>query len=330
MMRAAEIHAQLGSTWPCILAQLGIPESALRNRHGPCPACGGKDRFRFDNKRGRGDYICGQCGAGDGFKLLERVHGWAFNEARTRVMDVAGLRPRSSDAVPIRMRAADDRRDEKPAAIPSDRVLRLRRDRCAVANCDDAVDYLASRHLWPLPDGCTLSAHATVEYWDAGQRMGRHPALVADVCDVTGELVTCHVTYLQHGRKLATHEPRKLLSPMTSREGCAVRLLPATDVLGIAEGIETALSAAAIDGLPVWAALNTSLLAKFEPPSGVVRLCVYADRDEAGLVAALRLMERLQGRTRLEIRIPTPPAKDWNDALISRNSRDRGEGPNDE
>jgi putative DNA primase/helicase len=101
--------------------------------------------------------------------------------------------------------------------------------------------------------------------------------------------------------------------------------MPATDVLGIAEGIETALSAAAIDGLPVWAALNTSLLARFEPPPGVARLRIYADRDEAGLAAACRLMERLQGRMRLE-RIPTALAKDWSDVLIKQNSRRRGEG----
>jgi putative DNA primase/helicase len=129
-----------------------------------------------------------------------------------------------------------------------------------------------------------------------------------------------------YGQKLTTHEPRKLLSPMAGREGCAVRLMPCGDVLGIAEGIETALSAAMIDDVPVWAALNTSLLAKFEPPPGVVRLRVYADRDEAGLASALRIVERLQGRTQLEIRIPTAPAKDWNDTLISRNARNSGEG----
>ena len=328
MMRAADIHAHLGSSWPAVLAQLGIPETALRNKHGPCPACGGKDRFRFDNKRGRGDYICGQCGAGDGFKLLERVHGWPFNEARKRVMEAAGLRTRSGDWAPVPV-SAPGYCDERPAS-PSDRVRRLRRDRCAVGNCNDAIDYLASRHLWPLPEGCTLSAHATVEYWDEGNRVGRYPALIADVCDLAGELVTCHVTYLQQGLKLASHEPRKLLSPMTGREGCAVRLMPASDVLGIAEGIETALSAAMIDGLPVWAALNTSILAKFEPPSGVVRLRIYADRDEAGLVAAVRLMERLQGRTRLDVRIPTAPAKDWNDVLITRNSRNSRDGLNHE
>ena len=315
VIQAAEIHARIGSAWPQILAQLGVPESALRNRHGPCPACGGKDRFRFDNKRGRGDYICGQCGAGDGFRRLERVHGWHFAEARKRVIEAAGLGAAAVAPIAVTARPSPD-----VPGVPSDRVRRLRRDLCAIENCNDAVGYLASRGLWPLPAGCLLRAHATVEYWDDGKRVGRHPALVADVVDAAGELVTVHVTYLQNGQKLVGHEPRKILSPMTSRVGCAVRLLPATNVLGIAEGIETALSAALLDGVPTWAAMNTSLLSKFEPPPGVARLVIYADRDEAGLTAACRLMERLQGRMRLEVRIPPAPAKDFNHVLISRGS----------
>jgi putative DNA primase/helicase len=61
MITAAEIHERLGSAWPQVLARLGLPESALRNRHGPCPvpSCGGKDRFRFDNKRKRGTTSAG-------------------------------------------------------------------------------------------------------------------------------------------------------------------------------------------------------------------------------------------------------------------------------
>ncbi len=327
MIRADEIHARLGSSWPQILVQLGIPEASLRNKHGPCPACGGKDRFRFDNKGDRGTYICGQCGAGDGFGLLERVYGWTFAEARKRVIDAAGL---SDGGISAPLRSVTRPAEACTVARPPDRVLRLRRDRCAIENCVDAMAYLASRGLWPLPPGCTLKAHATVEYWHDGRRVGRYPALVGDVMDITGEIVTCHVTYLQGGKKLEQHEPRKILSPMTGREGCAVRLMPAADILGIAEGIETSLSAATLDGVPVWAALNASLLSRFEPPPGVERLRVYADRDEAGLSAALKLVERLQGRIRVEIRIPSAPAKDWNDVLAANNSRLGGKGPSHE
>jgi putative DNA primase/helicase len=335
-MNSAEIHARLADTWPSILAQLGVPEEYRRvkigncEKHGPCPGCAGTDRYFFDNKHHRGDYFCRGCGPGDGFKLLELVYGWKFAEARKRVMKAAGLqggmeplalraaRPAAADVAPIDM------------AMPTERVLRLRRDRCAIEDCADAITYLGSRALWPLPPSCALKAHATVEYLHEGRRVGRYPAIVADVVDIAGELVTCHTTYLHGGKKLDGYEPRKILSPMTAREGCVMRLMPEAPVMGIAEGIETALSAAELDVIPVWAALNTSLLARFEPPHGVTTLRVYVDRDEAGLTAALRLLERLQGRVRVENHIPPAPFKDWNDVLIARNSRTNGKGPSHE
>src|SRR6266404_3416894 len=187
MIRADEIHARLGDSWPQILIQLGIPQAALCNRHGPCPACGGKDRFRFDNKWGRGDWFCNHCGdsgghgpgAGNGFDLLMRVRGWTFTEARRRVIEAAGFAqtngaaPQQHAPLPPVLREFDH-----PVVMPRDWVLRLRRECCPVVNCDDAVDYLASRDLWPLPTGCTLRAHATVEYRDQGTRIGRYPALL--------------------------------------------------------------------------------------------------------------------------------------------------------
>lgn len=317
-LRAVDIHARIAS-WPGVLAQLGVPENYLRKKHGPCPGCGGKDRYFFDNKFGHGNFFCRNCHpkGGDGFELLQLVFRWSFSEAREQVIDAAGLSDRDVSAAP---RVAMPVRESNPPPIATapDRVHRLRRDRCAIENCDDAVDYLAARALWPLPKDCALKAHSTVEYFQDGRRVGRHPAIVADVVDLTGDLVTCHVTYLQGGRKLEGYEPRKILSAMTEREGCAVRLTPAGDVLGIAEGIETALSAAKMDDVPVWAALNTSLLSRFEPPPNVIRLRIYADRDEAGLSAALRLFERLQGRIRVEVCIPTAPAKDFNDVLVAK------------
>lgn len=323
MISAADIHARID--WPAVLMQLGIPENALRSKHGPCPGCAGKDRFTFNHKkRGHGSFYCnGLPGGGDGFKLLEHVYGWTFAEARKRVIEAAGLARATSGPISVPTPHA---RATEAIASPSARVMRLRRNRCAIENCDDAVDYLASRYLWPLPPSCTLSAHASLDYWQDGRNVGRYSALLADVTDQAGELVTVHATYLQGGKKLAGYDPRKIFSPMTGREGCAVRLMPATHALGIAEGIETALSAAVLDAVPVWAALNTSLLSKFEPPPGVLRLRVYADRDEAGLTAALKLLERLQGRIRVEIRTPQAPAKDFNDVLIARNSRESGEG----
>ena len=317
MIRADDIHARIGTAWPAVLGQLGVGEQFLRRKKaGPCPACGGRDRYTFDNRKGRGDFICRGCGAGDGFALLMRVYGWPFAETRRRVLEATGM---VTDEVPAARNASLAAIASAPlVAMPPAKVRAVARAACAVADCPDAVAYLTSRRLWPLPTGCTLKAHPSLDYWHEGQR-ARYPGLVAEVRDIVGEPVTLHVTYLQDGRKIAAPDARKLLSPCTAREGCAVRLLPLTaDTLGISEGIETALSAAAIDGVPVWAALNTSLLAKFVPPPGVSLLRIYADADVPGLEAAGRLMERLQAYVRLELRLPAAPHKDFNDQLTSR------------
>lgn len=78
-----------GDRWPWILTRFGIPASALKGKNCPCPGCGGKDRFRFDNKDFTGSFICSQ-GTGDvlagtGWTLLEHVFGWSFERALEEV-----------------------------------------------------------------------------------------------------------------------------------------------------------------------------------------------------------------------------------------------------
>lgn len=310
----AELRTRLaGGAWADVLRQAGIAEEYLRGKQhpGPCPMCGGRDRYFYDDRHGRGDYFCRQCGPGDGLELMQKLLGLSFPKAVQLAAQIAGVGPVES----IR-HAVTPRAPEAPAA-PTRRVFEVLRGSCTPSDVADVREYLASRGLWPLPPKCALRAHASLEYFQDMRRVGRYAALVAGVSDVTGARVTAHVTYLAAGRKLDQHEPRKILSPMTGREGCAVRLMPLTgDTLGIAEGIETALSASVLHGgIPTWAALNTSLLMRFEPPATVRHLVVFADRDAPGLGAAAKLIERLQGRVTCELQVPEAPHDDWNDKL---------------
>lgn len=319
---AHELHTRIGKGgWAPVLEQLGLPPEALKlRRQQPCPVCGGRDRYCYDDRFGRGDYICRHCGAGDALDLLMKLHRWTLPQAVERVCQVIGLsRARRENSPPP---ATPIVRIDRPAA-PTPRVREILRGTCAPECVPDVVEYLNSRGLWPLPPECTLRAHASVEYWEGRERIGRYPALVAPVVDIDGELVTVHVTYLSRGRKLADHEPRKILSPLTDRTGCAVRLMPGGQSLGLSEGIESGLSASRLHAelLPVWAALNTSLLAKFDPPPSVQRLAIFADRDVPGLEAATHLMQRLQGRVEFAFEPPPAPAKDWNDVLMAGGSR---------
>lgn len=317
---AHAIHAVLGADgWLKVLRSVGINESFLRDRHGPCPICGGRDRYRFDNRHGRGDYFCNNkdCGAGDGFKLVMGALRIDFREARARIMEQAGLSEESTQKAVTR---APVHPPEPERADPTQRVRRLLRQSCRIEDCEPVRLYLDSRRLWPLPTDHSLRAHPSVEYWSKDEDgrpllVGRYAAIVAAVRDMCGELVTAHVTYIEpSGQKLQGHDPRKILSPLTGREGCAIHLMPHASILGVAEGIETALSASCMHNVPVWPTINAGLLAKWEPPHTVDKVIIFADLDVAGLSAAAKLMERLQERVRLEMRAPTKN-KDWNDSL---------------
>ena len=79
--------------WPDLLQQLGgLAPSQLTDRHQPCPLCGGRDRYRFDDQDGTGSWFCNQCGGkdhtgggGTGMDLLMRCTGWEFAEAAKHI-----------------------------------------------------------------------------------------------------------------------------------------------------------------------------------------------------------------------------------------------------
>ena len=84
-----DLREQARHHWQGILGNLGISGS-LKNKHQPCPCCGGKDRFRFDDKDGYGTFICNQCGAGDGFRLVMNLLQCDFKHAASIVESYLG------------------------------------------------------------------------------------------------------------------------------------------------------------------------------------------------------------------------------------------------
>ena len=77
--------------------------------------CGGSDRFRFDDKEGRGTWFCNQCGAGDGLKLVEKVFGVTPSEAAGKVNAVTGNLPPVAPEM-IAAAEAETEADRKAAA----------------------------------------------------------------------------------------------------------------------------------------------------------------------------------------------------------------------
>jgi putative DNA primase/helicase len=285
--------------WRGILPALGIDPRHLTGKHGPCPKCGGKDRFRFDNKDGSGSWICTHCGAGYGANLVMLVHGLDFREAARKIEGVIGSAP---------IETFRRVRNEGKAALND-----LYRASHPVREGDAVHRYLLARGLTARPpalrtvDRCRYQAEPPS--W--------HPAMVAMVTAPDGRPCQLHRTYLGDGCKADVDQPRKLM-PGLVIPGSAVRLTGPAEELGIAEGIETAMAATALYGVPCWAGLNKNGLAKWQPPGTTCRIVIFGDNDRsfAGQAAAYALAARLSSPERkVEVMIPDELETDWNDVL---------------
>lgn len=288
--------------WRGILMTLGLPEACLKDRHGPCPLCGGKDRFRWDNSEGKGTYICGQCGAGDGMKLAMEYTGKPFTEVASIIDGMVGnIKPEAPRPKMTDESRRDALRNVYRATVPvepGDLVHRYLEGR----GIDELIYPKALRFAPKLRDG----------------EGGIRPCMVAMVTDRDGSPVSMHRTFLapDGSAKAEMAAPRKLM-PGDLPDGSCVALSEYTGgPLGIAEGIETALSASAIFEMPVWAAINTSVLKKWLPPQGCSEVVVFGDNDAkfAGQAAAYHLAHRLSVKgVNASVCLPSEVGTDWAD-----------------
>ena len=209
-------------------------------------------------------------------------------------------------------------------------------DRAAAEDAPCAA-YLKARSLSGLKlDGLTDLRYTpkAVCLDDSGSgKESAWPALIAAVRDSQGRIVTLHRTFLASdgNGKAPVAAPKKLMKLPEDRTmvGAAIRLggMPENGVLGVAEGIETALSVRKATGMTCWSLVSAGNLKAFTPPEGVRTVIIWADldRSETGQKAALELKRRLEAEG-IAAAIALPPMAlpvhdqkrkgwDWNDVL---------------
>ena len=131
-------------------------------------------------------------------------------------------------------------------------------------------------------------------------------------------LIGIHRTYLDPitAKKAAVDVNKMMLGKAA---GGAVRLSPLTELLIVAEGIESALSVLhAQANATVWAALSASGIRNLcLPDSTIVKtIIIAADHDSAGIKAAIQAAE-LWTATERTVKIALPPKdSDFNDVLM--------------
>ncbi|WP_373504656.1 VapE domain-containing protein [Aestuariivirga sp.] len=152
-----------------------------------------------------------------------------------------------------------------------------------------AETYLRSRGL---EDPCSPDLLYNVDLTDFETGRG-WAGMVAIVRDGRGEPTGgIHRTFLLDDGSAKAPPGKKMLGPVA---GGSVRLFSMTPAgqLGIAEGIETALAAHRIFGIPVWAALSADGVRRWQWPEGVSHVTIFADAGDAGRQAAATLADRL-------------------------------------
>lgn len=173
-----------------------------------------------------------------------------------------------------------------------------------------AADYLAARGLpAPYPRCLRYNPHTII---GTGARRRTFPAMIAAVENDLG-VVAVQRTCLDLADILRKPLPKPKVA-LGLLGNAAIRLAPAGDELGLAEGIEDALSAIAWFGTPTWALGGVERLALVAIPERVKRIIVYGDRGAAAAAMLEKARPHLTANGReLVLRLPERHA-DWNDA----------------
>lgn len=294
-MNVTETVRQACGHWPRILPALGV--TVIKNRHQACPVCGGSDRFRFDDKEGRGTWFCNQCGAGDGLKLVEKVFDVSSSEAAQKVNAVTGnLPPVAPEAIAAAETETDA--DRKTAAELAAKLME--KTRPATGNA-----YLTRKGF---PGRESLMFTATHKTGGVTYRAGD---VVVPLHDETGALVNLQLINSDGlKRTLKGGQVKGTCHTIEGQKQAGKRQW-------IAEGYATALTVHHLTGETVMVALSSvnllslASLARQKHPACQIVLAADRDLNGDGQTRAAAAAQACEGT------IALPPVfGDWNDAFM--------------
>jgi hypothetical protein len=266
--------------------------------------------FVNDQKQFWHDFSSGL--SGDVFAFMMKMEGVPFPEAVRRCARVAGISipnggyaaaPMSAEAM---AKAAAEREVRRRSELEQEAAREKRmgelarsiaRDSCAFRPGDGSPPslFLERRGLKTM-DGVSPRAllyHPQCPFRDDAGNEVIHHALIGLYRDVLTDKVRAI------SRRPLTFDGQSLGKPVSlgPARGCAIKLTADEDVcqvLHLAEGVTSALAAAMLGMVPIWATGGTGNMAKFPVLSGVDSLTLIADNDEsgAGQIAANECFDR--------------------------------------
>ncbi|ETD89825.1 DUF7146 domain-containing protein [Rhodobacter capsulatus] len=288
------------------LLQIEVGRGSVE-RQGPCPRCGGKDRFGLNARKNV--FLCRHCehdgGKGGPVDLVMFVRGCTFPEA----LDwLCGPKPELSPAeLAERQRKADERKAAQAAAAARFRAEAIGDARRIWADSVPAegtavIDYLARRGITremlprtPAALRFQLAARYMIPDGAAGWReIHRGPAMVAGVLGRDGTLTAVHRTWIDLDRpkgKIVLPRPDKpgedwpAKKVLGAKKGGAIRFVTprGADTLVVGEGIETTLSAMIADrmGAAYWCGVDLGNMAGQRMHGKGLKYAGIPDMDDA-------------------------------------------------
>lgn len=303
--------------WQVALTIDGLDSSYFGKRHHDCPICNSKNGFRIGTlKAGCSDilWVCKSCTNSlyaKPEKFLALKHQLFDGTALYRhiYQNILGNETgiKRTYAQPIRTQAPSI---DRAKAIEVNEFLWTKSR--PVKDGDPVSLYLRNRvpGLTYIPE----EIHYTrSQYWERGDddrpfMVGEFDAMIVRGYEPSGKFVQLHTTYLTpDGQKAPLRDIKKTRYGVDSNNFAFRMGKPENGVLGVAEGIETALSASLLEGMPVWPCHAAGIMANFDVPADMEVRClhIFADNDRSkvqggvrntGLLAAEKLAKRMRSK----------------------------------
>jgi Toprim domain/CHC2 zinc finger len=294
MLPAATIEAAKARSVESVIAEFAVElrPRGRSERVGPCPRCGGTDRFSINITKQV--FNCRKCAkGGDAIALMQFITNTEFREACERL---AGTSSIDRKIAPI----LDTIRAEEAAAYERNQLRKAvslwRKSAPIQGTIAEGYLRCARSYTGRIP--------ATLRFLAGGNSY--LPTMVGafGIRKVTG----VHFTRLTpDGRKADVERPKTFLG---ASSGSPIIIAPPNDLLGLAvtEGIEDALSAHQATGLGAWAAGAADRMPKLAAaiPAYIEAVTIYGHSDESGQRNAYRLAAALDARG-IEIRLEGLP-----------------------
>lgn len=272
-----------------LIGQYGLKLRGKVERAGPCPHCGGVDRFAINTRKQI--FICRGCNAGgDVIALVQFLEGCDFAKA---IEILAGETPHVQ-----RQRA-----DSTPKATDVASYEQSQRDKARFLFRSSVPAPGTLTEVYLKARGITILSPAI--RFLAPRKPGQHAAMVVpfgipDEIEIQPkQIVAVQLTLLKpDGSGKPDIKPNKIT--IGSPAGMPMVIAPLNDLLGLAitEGVEDALSAHAATGLGAWASGGAGFMPKLvvaidAMPTLPECATIFAHEDEDGQRRARDLADLL-------------------------------------